>query len=65
MLYGFDNFEKIIAVLFSLLCMFGFVFFIYVLSTKTPYDTMINSCESIGYFYINENVSIECKVLRK
>jgi hypothetical protein len=62
---AFDGIEKIIAILFSLSIMFALTFFIYVLSTKTPYDNIIKSCESIGYFYINENMSVKCEVIKR
>jgi hypothetical protein len=26
---------------------------------------MIKSCESIGYFYINENMSVKCEVIKR
>jgi purine-cytosine permease-like protein len=65
MFNAFDGIENIIAMLLGFCLILAFCFFVYALSTKTPYDTMISSCESIGYFYINENIHIKCKVIRK
>jgi hypothetical protein len=62
---AFENIENIMAGLLGFCLILAFCFFVYALSTKTPYDTMISSCESIGFFYINENIYIECKVIRK
>lgn len=65
MFSAYENIEKYIASLLGFCLILGFSFFVYVISTKTPYDAMISSCESIGFFYINENIHIECKVIRK
>lgn len=65
MFNAFEGIDNLMVLLFGLLCTFVLLFFIYVISNITPYNTIIKSCESIGYFYINENVSIECKVIKK
>ena len=65
MFNAIEGIENIIVVLLGSCLFLGFCFFVYALSTKTPYDNMINSCKSIGYFYINENMFIECKVIQK
>ena len=65
MFNAIEGIENIIVVLLGSCLFLAFCFFVYALSTKTPYDTMISSCESIGYFYINENIFIECKVIQK
>jgi hypothetical protein len=65
MFNAFEGIENIMAGLLGFCLILAFSFFVYALSTKTPYDNMISSCESIGFFYINENIYIECKVIRK
>jgi hypothetical protein len=60
-----EGIENIMVGLLGFCIILAFCFFIYALSTKTPYDTMIKSCESIGYFYVNENVILKCEVVRK